>query len=830
MNSFTTRPATEWTAPSTTYQVWESTRRTMISATTADSTAVPYTTDSDGTTFGMTTSSQWASSVLQKSCTTIVRTGASFSQEFVTTYSDSYTSAGDPDTAGDYSKSYSLSHGLTLSSASTLSDSSRITSRATSEQQVSASSIRYMSDTTGSSTGVSGTVSVTATGPGTTLSSGSGSVSTYSSTTEGYDSTVTTASTDGTLTHVFTTVSSTRTTTHTSQWSSTWLTTYTDLTNQSTTLTQETTDQVTWSADITSAAAGTSHARTTWAFGSILQDTVFLMSADLASSEYNCQAFLWSFSHTALDATASTAGVFTDLFGSVTGKTITVSDYRKFHSSSVALTAISVSISTGTSAGTTTHFSSSNGSSFETSTTTTVSTTGSPGSVTSTVTYTGNLSTTYSQSWSIAGVSSTESTGTYTTTTDANQPPATSTTTIFTHSLAVTGYDTSSSAWSSTTTSSTWGHATSTTGTHNILHSGFTTSTDISIRSTTTDGLLFSSFTTTGTGTNTVRILLGSVSTSTVRVFSVRSSFTRLSYDGNFHSQISRYTTTDEAPGSFFTVSASDDFLATRWTEQRVFPYMLARPEHDNLPDLNEVRHRCHPLGHAGFGGVFTASALSVHVTTTQGLASGETFTEESLIPPAAQSAVRGVSFIPVPSAFVLGGTQRAVASSLLSVPSVMTGDISVALTWTSTTITGTATSDTAVTSRSATHTLAVTSAITGTFHTAEAFTFNSAWRDEFLPYSGGIAEGGYVAGNHLLGNAYEVLARSGCLRWSPYTSTQSSATATSSITGSAGSVSTTIDASQAIVFSVENVITATWSATGQYSIFPTCLHIPHSP
>jgi len=828
MNSFTTRPATEWTAPSTTYQVWQSTRLRMESASSAESASAAFVSDTDGVTNGFTTSSRFASVHSQDSRTSVDRTGLSFSQVFITTSSDSFTSAGMPGTEGDYSRNYSLSHALTLVSATTQADSSQVTSRATSEELVSSSSIRYMSSTAGSSAGTTGTVSSTTTGPNTTLRTGSGTSTAYGSTTEGYASTVTTVSTDGVLSGIFTTASSTRSTSHSSMWSSTWITTYTTLTDQSTTLTQETTDQLTWSADITTADTATTHVRTTWLFGSILQDTVFLMSADLASSDYNCQAFLWSFSHTDLDATATTAGVFTDLFASTTGNTITIGDYRKFHSSSVALTAISVSISTGTSGGTTTQFTSYNGTSFETSTTTTVSTTGSPGSVTSTVTYTGNLSTTYSQSWSIDGVSSTLSTGTYTTTTDTGQPPATSSTTIFTHSVEVTGYDSSSSAWSSGTTSSTWGHATSTTGTHHILHSGFTTTTDVSIRSTTTDGLLFSSFTTTGTGTGTVRILLGSVSTSTVRVFSVRSSFTRLSYHADFHSQVSRYTTTDEAVGSFFTVSASDEFLATRWTEERVFPHMLARPGDDNMPPLNEVRHRCHPLGHAGFGGAFTASALSVHVTTTQGLASGETFTEESLIPPAAQSAVRGVSFIPVPSVFVLGGTERAVASSLLSVPTAMTGEISVALTWTSTTTTGTATSDTSIISRSATHTLAVTSAITGTFHTAEAFTFNSAWREEFLPYDGGIAEGGYVAGDHLLGNSYEVLARSGCLRWSPYTSTQSTAAATSSVTGSAGSVSTTIAASEAIVFTVENVITAAWSAAGQYSIFSTCLHIPH--
>lgn len=824
MKSFTTRPDTQWTAPSTTYQVWNSTSLRIVSGTHSESSGAPSSTDANG----FTTRSEFASVVTAAQATTVSRTQVDFANTFVTTSSESYTSAGDPDSDGDYSASYSTSRSVIEASFTTFNDSSSATSRYTSAQEGSTSSISYTTAPGGSSTATAGTLSVTATGPASTTRTGLGTVSTYGSQSEGYDSTVTSSSTDGVLASVFTTSASTRTTTHTSMWSSTWVTTYTALTGQSTTSTQETSDQVTWSADTTTQATGTSHVRTSWAFDSILQDTVFLMSAGLASRDYNCEAFLWSFSHTGLDVTASTAGVFTDLFVSVTGKTITVSDYRKFSTSSVEMTAISISRSTGVVGASTTEFTSSNGTSYETSTTTTATTTGSPGTTTATATYSGNLSTTYSQSWSVAGVSSTLSTWTYTTTTDVMQPPATSSSTIHTHTVEVTGYETTSSAWTSTTTTSTWGHATSMSATRHILHSAFTTTTDCSIRSTATDAILFSSFTTTGTGTNTARILLGSVSTATTRVFSVRSSFTRLSYDAAMHSAVSQYTTTQSGAGYDFTVSAGDAFSGTLWTEQRMFPYVLARPEHDNLPTLNEVRHRCHPLGIAGFGGAFTVSDLSVHVTTTQGLQSGSTFTDETLIPPSAQSAANGVSFIAVPSTFHLSGTGHAASTSLLTVPSVMTGDISVAVTWTSTTTTGTATSDTAITSALATHTLAVTSAITGTFFTAEPFTTNSDWRSEFLPYEGGEASGGFVAGDNLLGNSYQVLARGGCLRWSPYTSTQSTAAATSSVTGSAGSVSTSVAASAAIVFTVENVITATWSATGNYSIFPTCLHIPH--
>jgi hypothetical protein len=311
-------------------------------------------------------------------------------------------------------------------------------------------------------------------------------------------------------------------------------------------------------------------------------------------------------------------------------------------------------------------------------------------------------------------------------------------------------------------------------------------------------------------------------------VFSVESTFSQPTYHAGHHEEVSQFVTTASNAFGATTFTRSEEIAITSWTESRMEPYLTARPADDNLPLLNEVRHRCHPIGIAGFGGAFTASALSVHLTTTQGLAAGSTFAEVSLTPPAAMSAIRGVSFHPIDRYARFGGTAGAAATRLIEVPSVMTSQISVAATWTSTTTTGPATSDTAVTSRAATHTLALTSSVTGDFWSAEAITFNSDFRSEILPGGAGNAVGGYVAGDNILGHTYQVLVRAGCMRWSPYSNTQSTVADTYTVTGPAGSVSTTIAAECAIVLTMENVLSAAWSHGGNGSVFSSALHLSH--
>lgn len=802
MDSFTTRPPEQWTVPSTTYQVGSSTASTANFATGFGSTAIPYSTAIDGTTMGQTTASELGSGRYGVTVRASNRTSFQTGETAFTSASQSSTSAGSTDTGGNQSASNFSSSGATWLLQATENDTSSATFRATSSQRSFQSSISYASAGAGSSTALPGTLSSTASGPSTTLRTFSGTASSYTTQSEYINiSTITTGSGDGVIGGIFTTESFTLATTTTSQPSSSWQTVYTVLSAQATTYTTAATDDVTHQNDITIAGTATSNLRTSYAFGTILQDTVFLMMGNRGPQDVSRGEILWSFSHGLMATDSTTAGPFTALYASTSAGTITIADYRKFESSSAAVTAVSISSSvvtiTGTGSPTYQSRISSNGSYYSTSTITTTSGT-STGTTTS-----ADTATTYSQSWSLGDIGVTG--------------------TSFTHTAYLSGYETSLSAWTSGTTSSIWGFQTSGTSTRPVVFSSTVTTTALSLRSTTADSILFSSFTTTGTGTDTVRIFLGSVSTTTSRFYSTDSTFTRATYPAEFHSTASQFVVTDS---NATTITQSDSFAITRWTERRLFPNIKARPGDDNIPALDEVRHRCYPLGFAGFGGGFTASALSVHLTTAQGLDAGSTFEEVTITPPATAEAVRGVSFFPVPSSARFGGLAGAAATSLLSVPASMTNVVSIAATWTSTTGPSSATS---VTSRFATHTIGVVSAITGEFWTAEPFTVNSAFRTELAPYYGGTASGGFVAGDNILGNTYQVLARAGQFAWTAFSSTQSTAAVAGSSSSSAGSVAITIPASHAIVFSMEPILTAAWSLNGIHSIFSSAPHPPHS-
>lgn len=825
MDSFTTRPDSQWSVSGTTYQVGTSSQISANSATASDSTAVPSSTTSGGTTNGLTTSSQFAS--FQSGITVAASARTSFldAQTAFTSYSKSFTSAEDP--PDNWSSSGYASTGGTWRTSRTENDTSRATARGSSAQTSSQSSISYQTDTTGSAGSTAGTLSATNSGPATTTRTFSGTVSSYTTETAFVDfSTITTGSTNGFI-GVFSTESFTMATTTTSQPSSSWQTVITNLSDQATTYTTAGTDDVTYQNDLTTAGTATTNLRTSYAFGNLIQDTVFLMKANRGPQDVNRGEILWTFSHGAMATDTTTSGPFTALFASTSAGTITVSDYRKFQSSSAAVTAVSISSSvltiTGTGSPTYQSRISSNGLFYSTSTITTTA-----GTVTGTTT-SADTATTYSQSWSLGDIGTLQSTWTIATTTNTAAPASTVSSTVFTHTAYLSGYETLSSGWTSGTTSSTWGFQTSGTSTRPVIFSSGVTTTALSLRSTTVDSILFSSFTSTTSGpatSDTIRVFLGSVSTTTSRFYSTESTFTRATYPADLHSTASQFVVTDSAWHGFTTFTRSESFEITRWTERRLFPHIKARPGHDNIPALDEVRHRCFPLGFAGFGGGFTASALSVHLTTAQGLAAGSTFEGVTITPPATAEAVRGVSFFPVPASASFGGLAGAAATSLLSVPASMTDVISIAATWTSTTGPSSASS---VTSRFATHTIGVVSAITGEFWTAEPFTVNSAFRTELAPYYGGTASGGFVAGDNILGNTYQVLARAGQFAWTAFSSTQSTAAAAGSSSGSAGSVAITIPASHAIVFSMEPILTAAWSLDGLHSIFSSTPHPPHS-
>ena len=210
-------------------------------------------------------------------------------------------------------------------------------------------------------------------------------------------------------------------------------------------------------------------------------------------------------------------------------------------------------------------------------------------------------------------------------------------------------------------------------------------------------------------------------------------------------------------------------------------------------------------------------------MTTTQGIASGSAFSEVTLVPPSEVSAVRGVRMVPVGSGVSFGGTEGAVRTSLVSVPDGITSVISVAATWSSTTSTAGTTS---LTTRAATHTLGVVSAISGQFWSRAGLTLNSAARTELAVI--GPNAGGYACGDNVVGSTFEVVLRSGAASWTAYTAGESTAGATSSGSGTDGSLAFTVGSTQAVVISAEPVLTARWDPVAADSVLLTHSHLSY--
>ena len=806
METFTTRPATQWTAPSTVYDVGVSVNSTRNENIQAQSTAIPYSSNGSGTTNGLSSNANTSGTSYGVSSSQYERTGNFFSQTNLSSFNLSIGISTSGVTTGESATSATSTDGLSFVSLNTENDTSRATFLGTTAQ--TSYHIINREGTSTSATDSPGSASTTASGTSTTTRTFSGTSTTFSTYSAAVDtSTITTISTNGLNANAFTTSTFSISTTNTSQISSSWNTLYTTLTGQNTTLTSATAD-ITYQQDSSTVLTATTHLRTSYAFGSILQDTVFLMNANRASDDYNMGELLWHFGNSGFATSDSSIGVFSDLYSSSSARTITLLDRSRFFSESAVVTVVPLSIQSTTSS--------------DTITTYTYQTT-----LTSGLQSTNVLTSTYSTSASLGDVSSYLSTYTQSTTTDTAQPPATISSTTFTHSYQTTGYNTSNSSWTTTTSSSLWGFASSSTFTRTVYFSSVSTTQAQSFRSSTTDEVLISSFTTTGTGTDTVRVFLGSFSTATTRVFSTESTFTRATYPLGLHSSASQYTSTETAAsGGTTSFTRLNNFSITKWTEARAYINVSARPGNDNMPGYNEVRHQCHAIGHAGFGGSFAASNLIPYVTTTQGLAAGSTFTEATIQPPATRSACIGVSMIPISSGVTFGGLASAVRTSLLSYPTSIESVISLAVTWSSSTSTtsGTTTTST-ITTRAATHTLGLTSSITGTFWTAKSFTVNSNFRTE-LPDS--PASGGFVAGDNALGSTYKLLARAGNIKWTEFSSEQSTSPLTGAASGINGSVSTTIPASHAIVFTLENIITARMSTVANASVFSSTPHIKH--
>lgn len=570
-------------------------------------------------------------------------------------------------------------------------------------------------------------------------------------------------------------------------------------------------------------------------------DTVLLLHAGRNADDFNLGDMAWKFTLSALGETASTIGRFTDLFASTSGGTVTLHDYEKYRTNSVALTEIlysqnsvtsTTSMITGTMPATSTASTSTvvsvfskNGSPWaEYETCTTTYETGTP-PATGTASTTGyslasSNTSTVEHTFAIGDVSSSLSTYTY------GAPVSTFSETIFTHSVQVTGYD-SALSWTSTTETAIFASSSSS-ETRLALWSSTSTVEDIQLRSSTTDQILINSYASYLTGTDTSYFHLGKVSTATTRIYGHFTTTSKSLYDADFNPEASRFTTfsTYTLPNgdNGATSAVSEAISITRHTKARALPQIRTCPdgmESFDTASLDVVRFSALPNGYAGFGGGFSASTLAVCSTVDTGILSGSLFAGQSIPISALPTALAypSVTIFPVEmsATFSIPGAQA--ASYVTSLSSI--GTASVAVTWTSTTATTMSSGTTStITRRSATHTLAAASPISGTFFREESIVTNSGASFQLV--------GGYAVGENNLGKPYTVHARSGFARWTEYAPGESTAAATFQTSNTAGSVSFTVPGSHGLVIAMEPVFTANWTGSGDTPFYFTSNPYPY--
>lgn len=571
-------------------------------------------------------------------------------------------------------------------------------------------------------------------------------------------------------------------------------------------------------------------------------DTVAMLRGGRNDTDFNLGDMLWHFTLSALGDAASTTGRFTDLFGSTAAATVTLSDFGKFRTNSIAITDITISRDTATA---TTSIVTGTGTATGTAATaTTVWHTSKNGArwdeydTYNTTHQTGTGTNTGSEAiTAISGAASNSSTDTYsfsignvgTTVSTWEVSSSTYTTTIFTHTSQVTGYDTNNS-WTSSTETAQF-NSSSFTESRLALWASTITTMELVMRSTTADTILINSQATHADGTDVAYFHLGMVSTETTRVYDVETTTSRSLYASEFQNEADQYTTVSSytlpGGGNGVTYGVSEAQGITHHTKYRALPQIRTTPDGLNPYQfldgqvLDVARFSVLPNGYAGCGGTFAVSALAVHSTVEVGLVSGGAFSGQSLdfaaLPTV--SAYPGVTLFPVDPGltFNVPGAERASYVSRLD----SIGTATVAATWTSTTTAATSSGTASqVTRMFATYTVAAASPIAGTFFSDEPLSIHAENSFQLI--------GGYAVGDNHLGNPYTVFARSGFAQWTEYSAGQSTASAVSSTSNSNGTVSFTVPGNHAIAFQIEPVFTARWTGGGEIPhYFSSTPHVP---
>lgn len=612
-----------------------------------------------------------------------------------------------------------------------------------------------------------------------------------------------------------------------STWGTTWSTVDTDTTTTDAgtgttaeiTAVQDTTSFVT---EVAGTGTGTFTRVQDFTFthhsNSPLRDTIVLQRADEFSDYYSLGHVLWLFDKSSeTNLTSHSKGVFTDFYTTSSDLTITISDYRKFVTSSFAAGTVTLASTTYESIST---------SSVGPNTTHTVTATMTNGVFTTHTSDNTFLYQTVTETFSLGDIGTILQTSveTYTTTTDTDAPPASSTgsTTLFTHTDYVSGYETDGALSFTLATSVGFWSSTSRSFLTEKWASTYSSTVIKPIRLVASFAILADSHTVIGAGTDTTRVFLGKFSTATSKVYSYASSTTSSAF---YIPEMCSISTVNETAstsdtvnhvtsGSTGTTIVSAGHSLTHWTFKRAGIRMESTSAGHEAPYGDIVRYTVPAYGHVGFVGSFTQPDQSVYLTTECGLSSGSVFdTAWTMTPPAGKSLFEeaGATIYPVnernlPSLIGVG----LVNSSLMETPTAMTTCLSVAATWTTT---QTYTGGTSTATTTAVHTIGVVSAISGEFLTERPISFSDG--NSNIGINGLFATtGGFGAGDNRMNASATVFVGMGRVSWTERASGQSTGGDSYSTQGDGLTVSFTIPQGVGLVISEEPLLTMSWDKT----------------
>lgn len=474
-----------------------------------------------------------------------------------------------------------------------------------------------------------------------------------------------------------------------------------------------------------------------------LKDTYIFLDYQIAVAGHKHTRRLWTFKRSLLsDASATTKGVFSDLYASVAGDSFLLTDGKKFLTSVFEATAVDLSRYSTTRTSTSTAPSTGTGTNPVTSTYTRTTIYDEVGSLTNFDSQLFLLSTS-SVGYPVSGVS--DEIRTLGIGTD------TYTQYVISHTEQETGY--SDFVFTSATISAAWPGEISSTGNYQAWVNSRTESTTFLQRKTSAYTILMDSGSVIGTGTATSYVNFGQVTTTSVFTYAETETTNYTTYRSTLSPRALNYllelttiggntsdTTGHTAPPSSYTGTAPETAVSGSYAEtyrkteisetiseqyltsQRIFPrcspYTPIEQQLSPFEGSQGIAYRinAYPSGYVGWGGHETGTPI-VGISVSAQKLEGEEFgtVSFSISGLSTASFAEGLTMFPVPSRPITHAHAR--QASYISLPSSL-GGAEIAVTWTSTTSTTNSTggSTSVNTSKTARYSLGLDSTITGAF------------------------------------------------------------------------------------------------------------------